>query len=153
MSVSNQNTGSTWSSKEAWKASNASATHGRDYILISNKTVSKMLGRGLSSDSGALGYYSGNAVVKDSIIKQFRYDLPVGSGPKFKGQLLQNSFSAIPSNETSRRRFLLLTNSINHDGREGSKKSIFKTWNLQGEVYGVEVSLHQYLTYTTEKAW
>src|SRR6202008_1742733 len=53
-------------------------------------------------------------------------------------------------NETERRKIFTINQLGNFEGR-GRFKEVYIRRGSVGEVYGVEVSLHQYLTYTTEK--
>ncbi|RZA03379.1 MAG: conjugal transfer protein TraG, partial [Moraxellaceae bacterium] len=53
-------------------------------------------------------------------------------------------------NETERKKIFTINQLDNSEGR-GRFKEVYIRRGATGEVYGVEVSLHQYLTYTTEK--
>src|SRR5690606_23780872 len=52
--------------------------------------------------------------------------------------------------ETERRKIFTINQLENKDGR-GRFKEVYIRRGATGEVYGVEVSLYQYLCYTTEK--
>ncbi|MEB0249081.1 hypothetical protein QN344_02985, partial [Mucilaginibacter sp. 5B2] len=67
---------------------------------------------------------------------------------------LKDNYGAIASllsiNETERKKIFSINQLENTEGR-GRFKEVYIRRGSVGEVYGVEVSLHQYLTFSTEK--
>ncbi len=95
-----------------------------------------------------LGDIIGNAVVKDSIINNSD-TICLLDQTKFKDNY--NEIAALLSiNETERRKIFTINQLDNAEGR-GRFKEVYIRRGSSGEVYGVEVALEQYLTYTTEK--
>jgi conjugation system TraG family ATPase len=131
--------------EEAWKAIASPLMAG--YILYLYKTVRKFWGEAIVVTQ-ELGDIIGNAVVKDSIINNSD-TICLLDQTKFKDNYLQIA-SLLSINETERRKIFTINQLDNHDGR-GRFKEVYIRRGSTGEVYGVEVSLHQYLTYTTEK--
>jgi len=131
--------------EEAWKAIASPLMAG--YLLYLYKTVRKFWGEAIVVTQ-ELGDIIGNAVVKDSIINNSD-TICLLDQTKFK-----DNYSAIAAllsiNETERRKIFTINQLENTDGR-GRFKEVYIRRGSAGEVYGVEVSLHQYLTYTTEK--
>ena len=68
---------------------------------------------------------------------------------KFKDNYSQIA-SLLSINENERRKIFTINQLDNQEGR-GRFKEVYIRRGSTGEVYGVEVSLYQYLTYTTEK--
>lgn len=131
--------------EEAWKAIASPLMAG--YILYLYKTVRKFWGEAIVVTQ-ELGDIIGNAVVKDSIINNSD-TICLLDQTKFK-----DNYSLIASllsiNENERKKIFTINQLDNHEGR-GRFKEVYIRRGATGEVYGVEVSLHQYLTYTTEK--
>ncbi|MFC0513146.1 TraG family conjugative transposon ATPase [Mucilaginibacter angelicae] len=131
--------------EEAWKAIASPLMAG--YILYLYKTVRKFWGEAIVVTQ-ELGDIIGNAVVKDSIINNsdtiFLLDQT-----KFKDNYDQIA-ALLSINETERRKIFSINQLENTEGR-GRFKEVYIRRGAVGEVYGVEVSLEQYLTYTTEK--
>ncbi|QEC74611.1 TraG family conjugative transposon ATPase [Mucilaginibacter ginsenosidivorax] len=131
--------------EEAWKAIASPLMAG--YILYLYKTVRKFWGEAIVVTQ-ELGDIIGNAVVKDSIINNsdtiFLLDQT-----KFKDNYDQIA-SLLSINETERRKIFTI-NQLDNTENRGRFKEVYIRRGAVGEVYGVEVSLHQYLTYTTEK--
>ncbi|MDP9079977.1 MAG: TraG family conjugative transposon ATPase [Bacteroidota bacterium] len=131
--------------EEAWKAIASPLMAG--YLLYLYKTVRKFWGEAIVVTQ-ELGDIIGNAVVKDSIINNSD-TICLLDQTKFK-----DNYSAIAAllsiNETERRKIFTINQLENTEGR-GRFKEVYIRRGTTGEVYGVEVSLHQYLTYTTEK--
>lgn len=95
-----------------------------------------------------LGDIIGNAVVKDSIINNSD-TICLLDQTKFKDNY--NEIAALLTiNDTERRKIFTINQLDNKDNR-GRFKEFYMGRGGIGEVYGAEVSLHQYLTYTTEK--
>jgi conjugation system TraG family ATPase len=131
--------------EEAWKAIASPLMAG--YLLYLYKTVRKFWGEAIVVTQ-ELGDIIGNAVVKDSIINNSD-TICLLDQTKFKDNY--NDIAALLSiNETERRKIFTINQLDNTDGR-GRFKEVYIRRGSFGEVYGVEVSLEQYLTYTTEK--
>ncbi|MBS1526129.1 MAG: TraG family conjugative transposon ATPase [Bacteroidetes bacterium] len=131
--------------EEAWKAIASPLMAG--YLLYLYKTVRKFWGEAIVVTQ-ELGDIIGNAVVKDSILNNSD-TICLLDQTKFK-----DNYGAIASllsiNETERRKIFSINQLENTEGR-GRFKEVYIRRGSSGEVYGVEVSLEQYLTYTTEK--
>ncbi|TFF37679.1 TraG family conjugative transposon ATPase [Mucilaginibacter psychrotolerans] len=131
--------------EEAWKAIASPLMAG--YLLYLYKTVRKFWGEAIVVTQ-ELGDIIGNAVVKDSIINNSD-TICLLDQTKFKDNY--NDIAALLSiNETERRKIFTINQLDNTEGR-GRFKEVYIRRGAVGEVYGVEVSLQQYLTYTTEK--
>jgi conjugation system TraG family ATPase len=131
--------------EEAWKAIASPLMAG--YLLYLYKTVRKFWGEAIVVTQ-ELGDIIGNAVVKDSIINNSD-TICLLDQTKFKDNY--NDIAALLSiNETERRKIFTINQLDNTEGR-GRFKEVYIRRGAAGEVYGVEVSLEQYLTYTTEK--
>ena len=131
--------------EEAWKAIASPLMAG--YLLYLYKTVRKFWGEAIVVTQ-ELSDIIGNAVVKDSIINNSD-TICLLDQTKFKDNY--NDIAALLSiNETERRKIFTINQLDNFQSR-GRFKEVYIRRGSSGEVYGVEVSLHQYLTYTTEK--
>ncbi|WP_439698153.1 TraG family conjugative transposon ATPase [Mucilaginibacter sp. AW1-7] len=131
--------------EEAWKAIASPLMAG--YLLYLYKTVRKFWGEAIVVTQ-ELGDIIGNAVVKDSIINNSD-TICLLDQTKFKDNY--NEIAALLSiNETERRKIFTINQLDNKEDR-GRFKEVYIRRGSVGEVYGVEVSLSQYLTYTTEK--
>lgn len=131
--------------EEAWKAIASPLMAG--YLLYLYKTVRKFWGEAIVVTQ-ELGDIIGNAVVKDSIINNSD-TVCLLDQTKFKDNY--NDIAALLSiNETERRKIFTINQLDNTEDR-GRFKEVYIRRGAVGEVYGVEVSLQQYLTYTTEK--
>ena len=90
----------------------------------------------------------GNAVVKDSIINNSDTFILLDQ-TKFKDNF--DKIAALLSlNKVEQNKIFTINNLNNKFGRSRFKEFYLKRGS-KGEVYGNEVSLEQYLTYTTEK--
>lgn len=131
--------------EEAWKAIASPLMAG--YLLYLYKTVRKFWGEAIVVTQ-ELSDIIGNAVVKDSIINNSD-TICLLDQTKFR-----DNYAAIAAllsiNETERRKIFTINQLENTEGR-GRFKEVYIRRGSTGEVYGVEVSLHQYLAYTTEK--
>lgn len=131
--------------EEAWKAIASPLMAG--YLLYLYKTVRKFWGEAIVVTQ-ELGDIIGNAVVKDSIINNSD-TICLLDQSKFK-----DNYGAIASllaiNETESRKIFSINQLENTEGR-GRFKEVYIRRGAVGEVYGVEVSLYQYLTFSTEK--
>lgn len=131
--------------EEAWKAIASPLMAG--YLLYLYKTVRKFWGEVIVVTQ-ELGDIIGNAVVKDSIISNSD-TITLLDQNKFKDNY--NEIAALLSiNEVERKKIFSIHQLNNQDGR-GRFKEVYIRRGSTGEVYGVEVSLYQYLAYTTEK--
>jgi conjugation system TraG family ATPase len=131
--------------EEAWKAIASPLMAG--YLLYLYKTVRKFWGEAIVVTQ-ELGDIIGNAVVKDSIINNSD-TICLLDQTKFKDNY--NDIAALLSiNETERRKIFTI-NQLDNTENRGRFKEVYIRRGAVGEVYGVEVSLQQYLTYTTEK--
>jgi len=131
--------------EEAWKAIASPMMAG--YILYLYKTVRKFMGEAIVVTQ-ELGDIIGNAIVKDSIVNNSD-TICLLDQTKFKDNYAQIA-NLLSINEIERRKIFTINNLDNRDGR-GRFKEVYIRRGATGEVYGVEVSLEQYLTYTTEK--
>lgn len=131
--------------EEAWKAIASPLMAG--YLLYLYKTVRKFWGEAIVVTQ-ELGDIIGNAVVKDSIINNSD-TICLLDQTKFKDNY--NEIAALLSiTETERRKIFTINQLDNKEGRSRFNGVYFRRGSV-GEVYDVEVCLHQYLTYTTEK--
>ncbi|GAA4339724.1 hypothetical protein GCM10023149_50620 [Mucilaginibacter gynuensis] len=131
--------------EEAWKAIASPLMAG--YLLYLYKTVRKFWGEAIVVTQ-ELGDIIGNPIVKDSIINNSD-TICLLDQTKFRDNYDEIA-ALLATNETERRKIFTINQLENQDGR-GRFKEVYIRRGATGEVYGVEVSLHQYLTYTTEK--
>ena len=131
--------------EEAWKAIASKLMGG--YILYLYKTVRKFWGEAVVVTQ-ELDDIIGNAVVKDSIINNSDTFILLDQ-TKFKDNF--DRIAALLSlNKVEQNKIFTINNLNNKFGRSRFKEFYLKRGS-KGEVYGNEVSLEQYLTYTTEK--
>lgn len=131
--------------EEAWKAIASPIMAG--YILYLYKTVRKFWGEAIVVTQ-ELGDIIGNLIVKDSIINNSD-TICLMDQTKFKDNF--NEIAALLSITSVERSKIFTVNKLdNTEGRSRFKEVYIRRGSV-GEVYGVEVSLSQYLTYTTEK--
>ncbi|MDV3704690.1 conjugal transfer protein TraG [Elizabethkingia anophelis] len=131
--------------EEAWKAIASKLMGG--YILYLYKTVRKFWGEAVVVTQ-ELDDIIGNAVVKDSIINNSDTFILLDQ-TKFKDNF--DRIAALLSlNKVEQNKIFTINNLNNRQGRSRFKEFYLKRGS-KGEVYGNEVSLEQYLTYTTEK--
>lgn len=131
--------------EEAWKAIASPMMAG--YILYLYKTVRKFLGEAIVVTQ-ELGDIIGNTIVKDSIVNNSD-TICLLDQTKFKDNYEQIA-NLLSINEVERKKIFTINNLDNKENR-GRFKEVYIRRGATGEVYGVEVSLQQYLTYTTEK--
>lgn len=131
--------------EEAWKAIASPLMAG--YLLYLYKTVRKFWGEAIVVTQ-ELGDIIGNAVVKDSIISNSD-TVCLLDQTKFKDNYREIA-ALLSINETERKKIFTINQLNNKEGR-GRFKEVYIRRGSSGEVYGVEVSLYQYLAYTTEK--
>jgi conjugation system TraG family ATPase len=131
--------------EEAWKAIASPLMAG--YILYLYKTMRKFWGEPIIVTQ-ELGDIIGNAVVKDSILASSD-TICLLDQSKFQGNYEQIA-KLLVLNEVEQRKIFTINALDNKSGR-GKFKEVYIKRGSSGEVYGVEVSLFQYLTFTTEK--
>ena len=131
--------------EEAWKAIASPLMAG--YLLYLYKTVRKFWGEAIVVTQ-ELGDIIGNAVVKDSIINNSD-TICLLDQTKFKDNY--NEIAALLSINEVERKKIFTINQLDNQQSRGRFKEVYIRRGAVGEVYGVEVSLEQYLTYTTEK--
>ena len=131
--------------EEAWKAIASKLMGG--YILYLYKTVRKFWGEAVVVTQ-ELDDIIGNAVVKNSIINNSDTFILLDQ-TKFKDNF-DKIASLLSLNKVEQNKIFTINNLNNKFGRSRFKEFYLKRGS-KGEVYGNEVSLEQYLTYTTEK--
>ena len=131
--------------EEAWKAIASKLMGG--YIVYLYKTVRKFLGEAIVVTQ-ELNDIIGNEIVKDSIINNSDTIILLDQ-TKFKDNFDEIA-SLLSLNQVEQNKIFTINNLNNKAGR-GKFKEFYIKRGSTGEVYGNEVSLEQYLTYTTEK--
>jgi len=131
--------------EEAWKA--IASPLMASYLVYMYKTVRKFWGEAIVVTQ-ELGDIIGNAIVKDSIISNSDTICLLDQG-KFKENYGQVS-SLLSLSLTEQKKIFTINRLDNRDSRSRFKEVYIRRGHL-GEVYGVEVSLRQYLTFSTEK--
>lgn len=131
--------------EEAWKAIASKLMGG--YILYLYKTVRKFWGEAVVVTQ-ELDDIIGNAVVKDSIINNSDTFLLLDQ-TKFIDNF--DKISKLLSLNAVEQSKIFTINNLNNKSKRSRFKEFYLKRGAVGEVYGNEVSLHQYLTYTTEK--
>jgi len=131
--------------EEAWKA--IASPLMANYILYLYKTMRKFWGEPIVVTQ-ELGDIIGNAVIKDSILASSD-TICLLDQSKFKGNYEQVA-KLLSLNEVEQRKIFTINTLDNKAGR-GKFKEVYIKRGSVGEVYGVEVSMFQYLTFTTEK--
>ncbi|SDD99752.1 TraG/VirB4 family ATPase [Riemerella columbipharyngis] len=131
--------------EEAWKAIANKLMGG--YILYLYKTVRKFWGEAIVVTQ-ELDDIIGNTLVKDAIINNSDTFVLLDQ-TKFKDNF--DRIAALLSlNQIEQNKIFTINNLDNKFGRSRFKEFYLKRGS-KGEVYGNEVSIYQYLTYTTEK--
>ncbi|MBS1666681.1 MAG: TraG family conjugative transposon ATPase [Bacteroidetes bacterium] len=130
--------------EEAWKAIASPMMAG--YILYLYKTVRKFNGEAIVVTQ-ELNDIIGNAIVKDSILANSD-TICLLDQSKFRDNfdVVANLLSL---NEIEKNKIFTINKLDNKEGR-GRFKEVYIRRGAVGEVYGVEVPLEEYLTYTTE---
>ena len=131
--------------EEAWKAIASPLMAG--YILYVYKTVRKFWGEAVVVTQ-ELDDIIGNAVVKNSIINNSD-TICLLDQTKFKDNF-RDIANLLSLNQVEQNKIFTINKLDNREGRERFKEVYIKR-GAKGEVYGVEVSLHEYLTFTTER--
>jgi len=131
--------------EEAWKAIASPMMAG--YILYLYKTVRKFLGEAIVVTQ-ELGDIIGNAIVKDSIISNSD-TICLLDQSKFKGNF--NEIAKLLSINDVEKNKIFTINKLDNKENRSRFKEVYIKRGAVGEVYGVEVPLEEYLTYTTER--
>lgn len=131
--------------EEAWKA--IASPLMANYILYLYKTMRKFWGEPIVVTQ-ELNDIIGNAVIKDSILASSD-TICLLDQSKFKGNYAQVA-KLLALSEVEQRKIFTINALENKAGR-GKFKEVYIKRGSTGEVYGVEVSVFQYLTFTTEK--
>ncbi len=131
--------------EEAWKAIASKLMGG--YILYLYKTVRKFWGEAIVVTQ-ELDDIIGNAVVKDSIINNSDTFILLDQ-TKFKDNF--DRIADILSLNKVEQNKIFTINNLNNKFNRSRFKEFYIGRGGRGEVYGNEVSIEQYLTYTTEK--
>jgi conjugation system TraG family ATPase len=131
--------------EEAWKAIASPLMAG--YLLYLYKTVRKFWGEAIVVTQ-ELNDIIGNAVVKDSIINNSD-TICLLDQSNFRDNF-DDIATLLSISETERQKIFSM-NQFAKSPERGRFKEVYIRRGTVGEVYGVEVSLEQYLTYTTEK--
>lgn len=132
--------------EEAWKAIASPMMAG--YILYVYKTVRKFLGEAIVVTQ-ELDDIIGNAVVKDSIINNSD-TICLLDQTKFKDNFDQIA-KLLAISDIERNKIFTINKLDNRENR-GIFKEVYIKRGGKGEVYGVENSLYEYLTFTTERS-
>ncbi|SDM54226.1 Bacteroides conjugation system ATPase, TraG family [Catalinimonas alkaloidigena] len=131
--------------EEAWKAIASPMMAG--YILYLYKTVRKFFGLA-AVVTQELDDIIGNPIVKDSIINNSD-TIALLDQTKFRDNY--DAVSRLLSiSEVEQKKIFTINQLTNKEGR-GRFKEVYIRRGKSGEVYGVEVSLFEYLTFTTER--
>lgn len=131
--------------EEAWKA--IASPLMANYILYLYKTVRKFWGEAIVVTQ-ELTDIVGNVVVKDSIINNSDTVILLDQ-TKFKDNFDEIA-KLLSINQHERKKIFTINQLDNKDNRSRFKEVYIRRGSV-GEVYGVEVSLYQYLAFTTEK--
>lgn len=131
--------------EEAWKAI-ASPTMA-NYILYLYKTVRKFWGMAMVVTQ-ELEDIIGNAVVKNSIINNSDIVCLLDQ-TKFRDNY-QEIADLLSLNDTEQKKIFTINKLNNKEGRSRFNEVYIKRGS-EGQVYGVEVSKHEYFTFTTER--
>jgi conjugation system TraG family ATPase len=131
--------------EEAWKA--ISSPLMADYLLYLYKTVRKFWGEAIVVTQ-ELGDILGNAVVKDSILANSD-TVCLLDQRKFKDNY--SDIAKLLSLSVVEQQKIFTINQLDNKQGRGRFKEVYIKRGNQGEVYGVEVSMYQYLAFTTEK--
>jgi len=131
--------------EEAWKAIASPLMAG--YILYVYKTVRKFWGEAVVVTQ-ELDDILGNCVVKNSIINNSD-TVCLLDQTKFKDNF-EEIAHLLSLNQVEQKKIFTINTLDNKEGR-GRFKEVYIRRGSTGEVYGVEVSLYEYLTFTTER--
>jgi conjugation system TraG family ATPase len=132
--------------EEAWKAIASPMMAG--YILYLYKTVRKFRGEAIVVTQ-ELDDIIGNEIVKNSIVNNSD-TICLLDQTKFKDNYTEVA-ALLSLNEIEKKKIFTINNLPNKENR-GRFKEVYIKRGSTGEVYGVEVSQQEYLTYTTERS-
>jgi conjugation system TraG family ATPase len=131
--------------EEAWKAITSPLM--ANFLLYLNKTVRKFWGE-IIEVTQSLSDVIGNPILKDCIISESDTVILLDQR-KFKDKY--DEIAALLSiSDTERKKIFTINQLDNKAGRSRFNEVYIRRGKI-GEVYGIEVSQAQYLTYTTEK--
>lgn len=133
--------------EEAWKAIASPMMAG--YILYLYKTVRKFNGEAIVVTQ-ELGDIIGNPIVKDSIISNSD-TICLLDQTKFK-DTFQDIAALLSLNDVEQKKIFTINQLDNKTPGRNRFKEVYIKRGSVGEVYGVEVPLEEYLTYTTERS-
>lgn len=131
--------------EEAWKA--IASPLMSSYLLYLYKTVRKFWGEVIVVTQ-ELGDILGNPIVKDSILANSD-SICLLDQSKFRENY--DAIAKLLSITETEKRKIFTINQLENKANRGRFKEVYIRRGGTGEVYGVEVSLFQYLCYTTEK--
>jgi conjugation system TraG family ATPase len=131
--------------EEAWKAIASPMMAG--YILYLYKTVRKFAGEAIIVTQ-ELGDILGNAIVKESIIANSDTIMLLDQS-KFRDNFDEVA-KLLSINEVEKNKIFTINRLDNKENR-GRFKEVYIKRGSTGEVYGVELPIEEYLTYTTER--
>lgn len=131
--------------EEAWKA--VSSPIMASYLVYLFKTVRKFWGEVIPVTQD-LEDIIGNEIVKNTIISASDTVILLDQ-TKFRDNYKE--ISALLSISEVEQKKIFSINQLDNKANRGRFKEVYIRRGSVGEVYGVEVSLHQYLTFTTEK--
>ena len=131
--------------EEAWKALASPVM--ANFLLYLNKTVRKFWGS-LIPVTQELNDVIGNPIIKDSLISNTD-TICLLDQTKFKDNY--NEIAALLSISDVERKKIFTINQLDNKEHRGRFKEVYIRRGAVGEVYGVEVSIYQYLTFSTEK--
>lgn len=131
--------------EEAWRALTSPVMAG--FLLYLIKTVRKFWGE-LIPVTQELNDMLGNPILKESLISNTDTVILLDQS-KFKDNYKEIS-ALLSITEAERKKIFTINQLENTEGR-GRFKEVYIRRGAVGEVYGVEVSLAQYLTFSTEK--
>lgn len=131
--------------EECWKAIGSPLMAG--FLLYLNKTVRKFWGEVIEVTQ-SLSDVLGNPILKECIISESDTVILLDQS-KFKdnyGEIAR----LLSLSEAEQKKIFTINKLDNQEGR-GRFKEVYIKRGSVGEVYGIELSIYQYLVYTTEK--
>jgi hypothetical protein len=131
--------------EEAWKSISSPLMAG--FLVFVYKTARKFWGE-IITVTQDLEDIIGNEIVKNTIVSSSDTVILLDQ-TKFKDSYKEIA-ALLSISETEQRKIFNINQLDNRSGR-GRFKEVYIRRGAVGEVYGVEVSLEQYLCYTTEK--
>jgi conjugation system TraG family ATPase len=131
--------------EEAWKAIASPVM--ASYILYLYKTVRKFRGEAIVVTQ-EIGDLIGNSIVKDSIVNNSD-TICLLDQSKFKENF--DDIANLLSITQVERKKIFTVNALENKSNRGRFKEVYIKRGSSGEVYGVEVSIYEYLTFTTER--